>query len=162
MACFLFTGITAYAQDPADDDMQPANQRRVNVLRQLGLSPAQLQQIRKINQGRRPAIQQAQDRVRMASRRLDEAIYADVPNEAEVQSRLKEFQMAQAEVSRIRFMNEFAIRSVLKPEQLGRFRMLRQQFALGAGDAPKWAAAPPAAAPKGNLRRMVRSGKRPF
>src|SRR6185437_14226405 len=44
-------------------------------------------------------------------------------------ARLNELQQAQAEVARIRFTNELAIRKILTPEQLGRFRDLRREFA---------------------------------
>jgi Spy/CpxP family protein refolding chaperone len=41
---------------------------------------------------------------------------------------LKEFQAAQTHVARLRFESELAIRKVLTPEQLTRFRELRRAF----------------------------------
>lgn len=103
-------------------------QERANMMRQLGLSRQQMQTLRRINAERRPLIEAAQDRFRFAMKQLDEAIYADTVNETDVQDRLKELQLAQAEVFRLRFMNELAIRKMLTPEQLVRFRQMRQRF----------------------------------
>lgn len=110
----------------ADASRQPDN--RSNALRQLGLSREQFQQIRGLNAKRTPLMELAQKRFRDANRSLDEAIYADQLNESLVQERLREVQMAQAEDSKIRFMSELAIRRILTPEQLGRFREIRQRF----------------------------------
>jgi Spy/CpxP family protein refolding chaperone len=64
-----------------------------------------------------------------AMRNLDMAIYADNVTDAEFQNRLKEFQSAEAELARLRFESELAVRKVLTPEQLVKFRDLRRQFA---------------------------------
>ena len=101
---------------------------RTAALRQLGLSPDQAQQMRRLNVQRRPLMEEAQRRLREANRSLDEVIYADSANDADVQARLKDFQLAQAEVAKIRFMKEFAVRRILNPEQLVRFREMRQRF----------------------------------
>ena len=134
--CLIFVtafGIAATAQSGPPPDDAAANslqqpQRRPNLLRALGLTTEQLQQLKQINQERRPQVDAALRRLGGANRALDEAIYADVVNEAEVGARLKEVQEAQGEVARIRFMNELAVRRILTPEQLVRFRDLRQQF----------------------------------
>lgn len=110
--------------------VRPENARN-NALRQLGLSRDQMLQIQRINRERKPLMDEALHRLRLANRALDEAIYADSPNEADVRSRLKDLHTAQAEVARIRFMSEFAHRRVLTPEQLGRFRELRRRFDEG-------------------------------
>ena len=123
-----FLSIGALGQEP-----QPTpDQQRPNLLQQLGLTPDQARQIRQINQQRKPQIDEAQSRVREANMALDKAIYADNVDESEVQARITDLQKAQAEVARIRFTNELAIRRILTPEQLGRFRELRQQFAAKA------------------------------
>lgn len=128
----------AFAQDSRPTDGQPqepqrpgANQPqdvRGNALRQLGLSREQIQQIRRLNADRKPVMDEAQKRFHLANRALDEAIYADQVNETDVQARLKEVQLAQAEVAKIRFTHEFAVRRILTSEQLLRFRELRQRF----------------------------------
>lgn len=70
----------------------------------------------------------AQKRLRDATIALDQAIYADTLVEGEFETKLKEQQLAQAEVIRVRSMGELAIRKILTPEQLVKFRELRQQF----------------------------------
>jgi Spy/CpxP family protein refolding chaperone len=104
---------------------------RSNALKQLGLSREQMLEIRKINQARRPQMEQAQERLRAANRALDAAIYADSVSEDVFQARLKDFHAAQTEVARIRFVGELAIRRVLNADQLGRFRQLRERFERG-------------------------------
>lgn len=136
-AGFVFSA-TAFAQDGKPVEGQPqevqrpaANQPqgvRANVLRQLELSREQIQQIRKLNIERKPMMEEAQRRSREATRGLDEAIYADSVNDSDVAARLKEVQLAQGEVTRIRFMNELAVRRILTSEQLVRFRDFRERF----------------------------------
>ena len=103
--------------------------KRPNLLMTLGLSPEQLQQIKKMNQQRKPLLDAAMVRVRNANRALDEAIYADNFDEATFQASLKELQLAQADMAKLRFQNELGIRKILTPDQLARFRQLRQQYA---------------------------------
>ncbi|HSK71202.1 MAG TPA: periplasmic heavy metal sensor [Pyrinomonadaceae bacterium] len=104
-------------------------QNRPNLMRELGLTPEQVQQIRFINGENRDKMRDAQFRLREAHRNLDQAIYADKVDEQLVRTRLRELVEAQAEIARIRTMTELAIRKVLTPEQLIRFRELRQRFA---------------------------------
>jgi Spy/CpxP family protein refolding chaperone len=135
-AALLFFAATGYAQDvktpdipdAQHHDMQRPHDRRANFLHKLGLSPEQMEQIRQINLERRPLIDDAQKRLREANRALDAAIYAEQVNESDFEAKLKDVQSAQAEVARIRFTNELAVRRVLTPEQLARFREMRQRF----------------------------------
>jgi len=128
-------GSVAIAQDgPPPTDMRqavgpPQGDRKPNLLQELGLSPDQLQQIRRLNQERRPQLEAAMKRMGAANRALDDAIYSDVVNEADVAARIKEVQDAQADLSRLRFTNELEVRKLLTPDQLVRFRDLRKQFA---------------------------------
>lgn len=101
---------------------------RQNVLMQLGLSREQVQQIRRLNQERKPLMDEAQRRFREANIALDLAIYSDQASDTEVEARLKDVQLAQAEVAKLRFANEYAVRKILTPEQLVRFRELRRRF----------------------------------
>ena len=114
-------------------DRPPPDERgeakRPNLLRILGLSPAQMMQVRRVNQARKSQMDDAQGRLRDANQALDEAIYADNFDQAAFDSRLKEVQAAQADLARLRFTNEMNIRKILTPEQLARFRDLRRQFA---------------------------------
>jgi Spy/CpxP family protein refolding chaperone len=127
---FLFAGVAV--GQPGPPDLQGPDDRRgdgrPNLLAELNLTPEQVQQIRQFNIERRPQMQAAQRRHREANLALDAAIYADTVNEAEVQARLRELQAAQAELARLRFESELAIRKVLTPEQLTKFREIRRQF----------------------------------
>ena len=137
---FLFVGLLMFTFPVTGQDNPPPggpeNRRddsRPNLLAELGLAPDQVQQIRRMNQERRPRIQEARRRMGDAQRNLDMAIYGDVlVSDAEFQVRLKEFQAAEAELARLRFESELAVRKVLTAEQLVRFRELRQRFAEAA------------------------------
>jgi Spy/CpxP family protein refolding chaperone len=120
-----FLSIGALAQDVRPEAQPTPEQQRPNLLQQLGLNPDQLRQIRQLNMQRKPMIDDAQRRVREANQALDRAIYADNVDENDVQAKLNDLQRAQADVARIRFTNELAIRRVLTPEQLSHFRDLR-------------------------------------
>ncbi len=136
---FLFLAVLAaaasgaYSQDgpPAGGGSQDErfDERRPNLLAELGLSREQIQQIRRMNQERRPAMMQAQRRMQETNRALDLAIYRDSVRDEEFQTRLKDVQSAQAELARLRFESELSVRKVLTPEQLVRFRELRRRFA---------------------------------
>jgi hypothetical protein len=71
----------------------------------------------------------AQRRLREANRELDMAIYSDTVSDESFQSKLRAFQEAQSEVTRLRFQNELSIRKILTPEQLTLFREIRRRFA---------------------------------
>ncbi|CAN5357934.1 hypothetical protein BH20ACI1_BH20ACI1_14800 [soil metagenome] len=103
-------------------------QTRPNLMQQLGLTQDQVKQVRQINQANKPQMREAQERLREANRNLDQAIYADVANDVEIQARLKEVQSAHAEVIKIKSATELAVRKVLTPDQLAKFRDVRQQF----------------------------------
>lgn len=130
--------MTAFSQnDPPVEPPQnarfakPAGQPgpRPNLLQELGLTREQIQAVRRINQERKPVEQAARKRFQDANRSLNMAIYSDNVDEADFQAKLSEFQSAQAEMARIKFANELAVRRVLTPDQLVKFRDLRQRFA---------------------------------
>lgn len=133
----MLSAVSAQDSRPPDNEAKDTGNETVNLpkddkaglLRQLGLTREQIQQIRQLNMERKPFLQEAQQRFRAANRALDEAIYADQSSEDTVKSRLKDVQAAQAEVVKIRYSNEFAIRKILTPDQLVLFRGLRQKFA---------------------------------
>ena len=106
----------------------PGGLRPGQIIRQLNLTREQLQQIRRINQERKPIMRAAHDRLRDANRNLDRAIYADTIDDAEIQNRLKEVQLAQAEVIKLRNQTELEIRKILTAEQIVKFRQLREEF----------------------------------
>lgn len=127
-------GANVFAQDIKNDEQaapqnpQRAADNKITLLRHLGLSREQIQQIRRINAERKPLMDAAQQRLREATKQLDDSVYADSVAEREFEERLKNVQQAQAEVSRVRFTTEFAIRRVLTPEQLVKFRELHDRF----------------------------------
>jgi Spy/CpxP family protein refolding chaperone len=106
----------------------PRPENRRELFRELGLSQEQFQQLRRLNQARKPMMDAAHHRLRESNRLVDEAIYSNTLNEEEVQIRLKEAQAAQADMVRLRFTNELEIRKILTPEQLIKFRDLRAKF----------------------------------
>ena len=132
LAALILLGSVGLAQDGTADGDSGPNRPRANVrrdlFRQLGLNPAQVRQIGQMNTRRRPLLEAAQQRLREANRLLDEAIYADQLNEADVHDRLKEVQLSQAELIRLRSMSELSIRKILTPDQLVLFRRMRQRF----------------------------------
>ncbi len=126
----LLTAIKAQNETPPDAPNQKNDaQKRPNLIQRLGLTQDQIKQVRQINQANKPQMRGAQERLREANRNLDQAIYADVANDAEIQARLKEVQSAHAEVIRIKSALELAVRKILTPDQLAKFRDVRQKFA---------------------------------
>ncbi|MEP7213826.1 MAG: periplasmic heavy metal sensor [Acidobacteriota bacterium] len=113
---------------PAADVQPPTEGGRPNLLHELGLSPDQLQRLREMNAEHKPRMEQAQRAFRDAVKALDTAIYADSVNEADVAARIKVYQSAQAEIASIRFDSELTVRQILTPDQLVKFRELRQRF----------------------------------
>jgi Spy/CpxP family protein refolding chaperone len=93
----------------------------------LGLTPDQVTRIRAIRQENRLEWQAARQRLNQAQRALDEAIYSDEANDALVEQRTREVAEAQAAEVRLRARTELGIRRVLTPQQLGTFRLIRQQ-----------------------------------
>ena len=123
-----------HAQARPEDDAPPPDQmeepppRRPNLLRELNLTAGQIKQIREINQANREKIRADLERKREAERLLDEAIYADEPDDNLIRERLQVVQQIQTEMMRMRTLTEFAVRKILTDEQLSRFRELRQSF----------------------------------
>jgi Spy/CpxP family protein refolding chaperone len=127
------TAVAVASQD-AKPEASPEQPRQPNLLQQLGLTPEQVAQVKQINQQRKPLMEEAQRRMRDANKALDAAIYADNVDETDVRAKLEEVQRAQSELARQRFTNELAIRKVLTPDQLVRFRDMRQRFELARED----------------------------
>lgn len=133
LTLFLLLSVFAYsnadAQQPTPEPKGLTDVKRpVRIMQELGLTREQIQQIRRINAQRQPIMQETQQRLRLANRNLDTAIYAAEPNEQEIQAKMKEVQLAQAEVIKVRTMTEYMIRKVLTPEQLKKFVELRERL----------------------------------
>jgi Spy/CpxP family protein refolding chaperone len=109
-------------------DQKGTNNRRPNLLAELALSPEQIRQIRIINAENKLSQRAAQQRLRAANENLDRAIYADNLDDAGIQLLVKEVQTAQVEVIKLRAATEIAVRRILMPEQLLKFREMRRQF----------------------------------
>lgn len=125
-----FSAVNAQNEDEPND-ASPSGQnpmRRPNLLRELGLNDVQIKQLRTINAESKPRLREAQEKMRNAKRALDEAIYADTVDNTNIESKIREFSVAEAGINRIRATTELAIRNVLTPEQLTRFRELRANF----------------------------------
>lgn len=132
LAAFFALASFSYGQDgppPGEGPQDDHADGRPNLLAELGLTREQVQQIRRMNQERRPAMMRAQHRLRESNRALDMAIYADSVSDADFQASLNEFRSAQSELARLRFEGELAVRKILNPDQLVRFRELRRKFA---------------------------------
>ena len=115
-----------FTRDAPDKD---SPDRRLVLKRELNLTDEQMLMIRKINMEGRPKMRLAQQQVRIARKELDEAIYADALEEELLRGKVRAVIESEAEVSRLRAMSEVAVRKVLTPEQLVRFRELRRRFA---------------------------------
>lgn len=122
---------------PLNTDTQKLNNlRRRGVLEELNLSQTQVREIRRINQEKRFSLRQAQTRLREANKNLDAAIYDDSFDERDIQSKIKELQLAQAEMIKLRSSTELAIRRLLEPAQLSKFREVRRNFIQKAEGQP--------------------------
>lgn len=110
------------------ESTQTEQPQRPNLLKELDLTPDQVQQIRQLNQDRRAEKQAANRRLKAAKDALDSAIYGNEENNAEVQKRVRELHDARLEVLKNRVADEQNLRRILTPQQLGRFRELKQQY----------------------------------
>jgi protein CpxP len=124
---FIYPAIAQQRPDAVDTDRSQVQRPRA-VLRQLGLSQDQIRAMGELNSDIRAKRQAARLRVTEATRKLDQAIYADQVDEASVAQLLTDLQSAQAEVVKINFENELAVRRILTPEQLVKFREIRRRF----------------------------------
>ncbi|MDH3530086.1 MAG: Spy/CpxP family protein refolding chaperone, partial [Acidobacteriota bacterium] len=102
--------------------------RGAMIARELGLTDMQKLTIRQINQRQRLLLRDAQVRLAAAREAADVAIYSDEFDQADVETRIRNVAMAQAEITKIRLMSEVAVRNVLSPEQVVKFRELRERF----------------------------------
>jgi Spy/CpxP family protein refolding chaperone len=130
LTVLAFSPVRAQEDDPAGDENQIPRRaaRPFKIMQELELTREQIQQIRQINQTRRPIMQDAAHRWQTARRNLDAAIYSDDSTEERVKELTKEAAFAQSELLKERTLTEYLIRKVLTPEQLVKFRQLRQQL----------------------------------
>ena len=164
LAAALLFAVPSLAQDDPSLDGQSvgrraAGEQRPDLLRELGLSPDQVQDIRRMNQARKPLMEDASRRLRDANRSLDLAIYGDNLNEEVIAVRLKDFQLAQAELQKLRFHGELELRKILTPQQLTKFRSLRERFGKRREMRQKRRRGfPPAQRPLNRIRQLPKRG----
>jgi Spy/CpxP family protein refolding chaperone len=126
----LFIPARAFAQEEMDSRPQDRAQiRRPNpegdLIRQLNLTPDQIEQIRAIRERNREARRAIGERIREARMALDRAIYMENADEAVVERLAGNLAEAQAAQVRLQAMTELGIRRLLTPAQLDTFRALR-------------------------------------
>jgi Spy/CpxP family protein refolding chaperone len=136
-ALFTQSPNAARAQTAAATPQQSAQQQEgavqsnpndpVSLLGQLNLSQEQIGQMRSIQGESVPQARELTRRLNQARRALDEAIYSDAVEESLIEQRARDVADAQAALVRLRAQTELRVRRVLTPEQLQRFRDLRQQ-----------------------------------
>jgi Spy/CpxP family protein refolding chaperone len=124
---------------PEPQEGAPARRRqprdRPNLFARLNLTPEQLTQLREIRRQSEAEARNLTRRLRLARRALDEAVYADVLDEAAIEGRTRELTAAQSALARLRAQTELRVRRVLTPEQLQTFRRLRQRARRRLRDA---------------------------
>lgn len=96
-----------------------------DLVRQLNLTPEQMEKIRAIREGNREMRRQVAQRIRAARIALDRAIYVENADEAVVEQRSRELAEAQGAQIRLQAMTELGVRKILTPEQLQTFLSLR-------------------------------------
>ena len=114
-------------QNQARTAEQGQNNQDADLIRRLQLTPDQIRQIREIRRESGEEMRLSRQALMQAQQALDEAIYADTVNEAEVEKRAREVSAAQANVVRLRALTELHIRRVLTPEQLNTLRKIRDE-----------------------------------
>jgi Spy/CpxP family protein refolding chaperone len=126
--CLLVSCAAAEAQEQAEPPAQQgAGRRGLNLMQRLNLSHEQRQRLSEIRQQSEPEARELARRLRLARRALDEAIYADVTDEALIEQRSRELSQAQSALTLLRASTELKVRRVLTGEQLRLFRNLRRQ-----------------------------------
>ncbi len=120
-------GGTGVQQSTANQATSSMPNQGGDLIEQLNLTPEQRQQIRTIRLQNRAEQQAANQRLRRAQLALEEAIYADNPDDAVVEERTRELSEAQAQAAHARIRTQLAIRRVLKPEQINTVRRLQQE-----------------------------------
>jgi Spy/CpxP family protein refolding chaperone len=125
------------AQNPAETPQNDQAQENPDTgwRNQLNLTPDQITKIRTILEQNKAERQAARQRVNQAQRALDQAIYADAANKDEITQRTHELSEAQTAEVRLRAATELKISRVLTPEQLNKFRTIRQERAAKAREA---------------------------
>jgi Heavy-metal resistance len=118
----LTFGRVDYYQDPPPQSQSNAP----DLVQELQLTPEQRQKIRAIREETRNERTTVNQRLREANFALEQALYADNPDEVLIEQRLRDVTAAQAASTRMRIHTEIRIRQVLTREQVAIWRTLRQ------------------------------------
>ena len=130
--------VVSAAQNPVEDSQPPTQEQSPrprgevagpNLVRALNLTPEQRTEIARIRREVEPQGRAANQRLRRARLALEEAIYAPVADESQIEQRAAEMAAAEAVRLRLRAQTELRIRHLLTPEQLDDFRELRRRAA---------------------------------
>lgn len=125
----IFSPAQVFAQGEPETPQAQIDARRPNrdgdLVRQLNLSPEQIEKIRAIREGNRELRRQIGQRIRAARVALDRAIYVENADETVVEQRARELAEAQSAQVRLQALAELSVRRILTPEQLQTFRNLR-------------------------------------
>lgn len=121
----IFSPAQVFAQE-GQADVRPPNPDG-DLVRQLSLTPDQIEKIKAIREQNREVRRQVVQRIRAAQMALDRAIYVENADEGVVEQRARELAEAQAAQVRLQALSALSIRRILTPEQLETFRTLRQR-----------------------------------
>ncbi len=113
---------------PEDAPRRERNRGHQGLVKLLGLSPDQVTKLRELRRSKIEADRAARKRLEEAKGGLDRAIYAEGTSKEEINKRIDEVAAAHGELIRIQAMREFAVRNILTPEQLKKFRELRRRI----------------------------------
>lgn len=131
----LVAGISAAGQTPLPQHPGgPPQSNSGDPIRQLNLTPEQLEQIRLIREQNRDERSAINQRVRETNRALQEALDTESPDESQVEQRLRDAGAAQSAAMRLRILTELKIRRVLTAEQRVMLRSLRRRVHERNGD----------------------------
>jgi Spy/CpxP family protein refolding chaperone len=128
-ALVLFAAVPAvYGQTAQQQSGTPeVQQGGGDPIRQLNLTPEQLEQIRSIREQNKTERAAINERVRETNSALEAELDSDNPDEAVVEQRVRDVVVAQVAAMRMRILTEVRIRRVLTPEQRIILRSLQRQ-----------------------------------
>jgi Spy/CpxP family protein refolding chaperone len=128
--------------------------KSAEVVKKLGLSDAQVQQIEQIFQEHRLKLIDLHAALQREEVRMEPMLRADNPNESQVLAQIDKVAAQRANLEKENAQMAFAIRRVLNPEQWKTLQSLRQERAKDFRDSPRkggqgrWRIAPAAPAPQ--------------
>lgn len=104
---------------------QPLAQRPERLLQALDLTPAQIREMRAIQQRYEPQLTQRRQALRQARQELTRLMAGDAP-EAQIRAKFRQIEQLRQQQAAIHFESLLAMRSVLTPTQRRKFADLMQ------------------------------------